>query len=483
MKKKGRRTQSGDAKKSNTVSLSATVSRNNVALSQHTDPPSKEQPQLDSRFFPLVLNVIDQCVFTVDCERRITYLNENAKKMTGYSEEEVLGRPCAEVFQTHLCHTSCPLHKAIENRKRVSGERVRLKIKDGRTLPVEVSAAALATDEGTLLGGVEVLRDMSHLERLRRQMEGRYCFEDIISKSPIMHRLFSILTLIADSESTVLITGASGTGKELVAKAIHHRGSRQNKPFIAVNCGAMPENLLESELFGYVRGAFTDARRDKPGRIAQADGGTLFLDEVGDLSQPLQVKFLRFLQDKVYEPLGATFSTRADIRIITATNQNLETMVREGSFREDLYYRLNVVELHLPNLEKRKEDIPLLVQHFIEHFAIITNKQIEEISPEALAAIVNHDFPGNVRELENMIERAFVLCVGNRIEFEHLPRVIREAVEGKQNKSPQVNPLENSERSTLLNTLQACGGNKTMAARKLGIHRSTLFRKLQKHGL
>ena len=483
MKSRGGRARAGDIEKSRTVRFSATVSRNGGAISQHIQSGSHTHPGLDSRFFPLVLNVIDQCVFTVDCDRRITYLNENAKKMTGYSEEEVLGRPCAEVFQTHLCHTSCPLHKAIANRKRVTGERVRLRIRDGRSLPVEVSAAALAAEDGTLLGGVEVLRDMSYLERLRRQLEGRYRFEDIISKSPIMHRLFSILPLIADSESTVLITGASGTGKELVAKAIHHRGLRHDKPFVAVNCGAVPESLLESELFGYVRGAFTDARRDKPGRIAQADGGTLFLDEVGDLPSSLQVKLLRFLQNKIYEPLGATFSTRADIRIITATNQDLEAMVRKGSFREDLFYRLNVMELHLPTLEERKEDIPLLVQHFIERFATITGKRIEEISPEALAAIVNYRFPGNVRELENVIERSFVLCTGSRIEIEHLPSVIYDAAAGKHNSALRLDPLANSERNTLLSTLQSCDGNKSRAARELGIHRSTLFRKLQKYGL
>ncbi len=461
----------------------ATVSRNDDALPQHNSTESQKPLRLDNRFFPLVLNVIDQCVFTVDRERRITYLNDNAKKMTGYSERELLGRPCAEVFQTQLCHTSCPLHQAIEDRKRVTGERVRMRMKDGRTLPVEVSTAALVTEDGTLVGGVEVLRDMSHLERLRRQLEGRYSFEDIISKSPKMHRLFSVLPLIAESESTVLITGPSGTGKELVARAIHHRGLRKNKPFVAVNCGAVPENLLESELFGYVRGAFTDARRDKPGRIAKADGGVLFLDEVGDLPSSLQVKLLRFLQNKEYEPLGATFSTRADIRILAATNHDLESMVYDGTFREDLYYRLNVVELRLPPLAERSEDIPLLVRHFIERFATVTTKRIDDISPQALAVIANHHFPGNVRELENIIERAFVMCMGKRIELEHLPRVFRDPQEGKHKTPPVLDPLADSERSTLINTIERCRGNKSQAARELGIHRSTLFRKLQKYGI
>jgi PAS domain S-box-containing protein len=438
---------------------------------------------LDPRFFPLVLNVIDQCMFAVDPQRHITFINEKAQKVTGYSLDEVIGKPCASVFKTALCLPACPLRHALEKRERVIERRVKLRVKDGRELPVSVSTAALVTPEGTLLGGVEVFRDLSHIERLRRTVEDCNRFENMISKSPRMQRIFSMLPLVGDSDSTVLITGASGTGKELMARAIHQSGPRKGKPFVAVNCAAMPETLLESELFGYMRGAFTDARRNKPGRIAQADGGTLFLDEVGDLSPAIQVKLLRFLQDRVYEPLGATGSTRADVRILAATNHELETLTQEGRFREDLYYRLNVVQLCLPPLCERREDVPLLLRHFLRHFAMTTGKPISEISPETLSALEHYEYPGNIRELENIIERAFVLCTGPRIELAHLPRSVRSRARAEIHAAKTLDPLAGAERETIIEVLKRHGDNRTKAAGELGIHRSTLLRKIKKYGI
>jgi PAS domain S-box-containing protein len=438
---------------------------------------------LDPRFFPLVLNVIDQCMFAVDPDRRITFLNEKAREITGYSPEEVIGRHCSEVFKTALCHTACPLRQTLENRERVFERRVKLRVEDGRGIPVSVSTAALVTPEGTLLGGVEVFRDLSPIERLKRKVEECYRFEDMISKSPGMQRIFSMLPLVGESDSTVLITGASGTGKELMARAIHQSGHRRDKPFVAVNCGAVPETLLESELFGYARGAFTDARRDKPGRIAQADGGTLFLDEVGDLSPAIQVKLLRFLQDRVYEPLGATCSTRADVRILAATNQELESLVQQGRFREDLYYRLNVVQLSLPPLCERREDVPLLLRHFLQHFAMTTGKPISEVSPEALSALENYEYPGNIRELENIIERAFVICTGPCIEMDHLPRAVSSRARADIPGVKILDPLASAEREALIEVLTRHGGNRTKAAGELNIHRSTLLRKIKRYGI
>ncbi|MFH1132181.1 MAG: sigma 54-interacting transcriptional regulator [Pseudomonadota bacterium] len=447
--------------------------------------------KLDNRYFPLLLDVIDQSIFTIDKNGKITSFNKAAEKITGYDAEEVLGKECSRIFQTELCDSACPLLQTIECGRRTIDRRVRIKIKDGRSIPVSVSTATLSTKEGKILGGVEVIKDLSPLVHLKRQLDGRYCFEDIISKNFKMQRIFELLPLVAQSDSTVLVLGDSGTGKELVAKAIHHQSARRTRPFVALNCAAMPETLMESELFGYVRGAFTDAKQDKPGRIAQADGGTLFLDEVGDLSLHLQVKLLRFLQERAYEPLGATFSTRADVRIISATNRNVDHMVESGTFRQDLFYRLNIMQIHLPPLADRCDDIPLLVRHFVERFRNTTGKKIEGISEEALAAVVHYPFPGNVRELENIIERAFILCQGRMIELEHLPpTVVANGFQGRKKTRETIDRfnlkaehLKMVERDTIVSALMNRRGNRTRTAADLGIHRSTLIRKIRMYGI
>jgi transcriptional regulator with PAS, ATPase and Fis domain len=284
---------------------------------------------------------------------------------------------------------------------------------------------------------------------------------------------------VAESKSTILITGPSGTGKELLAKAIHNHGQTRKRSFVAVNCAALPETLLESELFGYRKGAFTDARRDRPGRIAQAEGGTLFLDEIGDLSKALQVKLLRFLQEKNYEPLGSTTTVKADVRVITATHRDLAAMVRDGMFRKDLYFRLNVLQITLPPLNRRREDIPLLTRHFIQRFREATGKAIQDLSPRALAALMRYDFPGNIRELENIIERAFILCNKREIELDSLPPEVagQEAAGG----SPEITggSLDFLEYEAIRSALARHGGNRTRAAKELGIHRTTLIRRLR----
>jgi transcriptional regulator with PAS, ATPase and Fis domain len=324
---------------------------------------------------------------------------------------------------------------------------------------------------------VEVFRDLSHIDAIRRKLDGQSRFEDIISRNVHMHRIFSILPMVADSSSTILIIGASGTGKELLAKAVHQHGPRHLRPFVAVNCAAIPATLLESELFGYRRGAFTDAKRDQPGRVAQAEGGTLFLDEIGDLPAVLQVKLLRFLQEKSYEPLGASETVRADVRVIAATHRNLEAMVRDGSFRKDLYFRLNVLQIVLPCLAERADDIPLLARHFVERFREVTGKPIDGIAPEAMAALMRYDFPGNVRELENIVERAFILCSEGEIPLDALPP---EVIGGGSDRHPRqaAAPLDRLEQDAILAALARHHGNRTRAARELGIHRVTLLRKL-----
>ena len=440
--------------------------------------------KIDARYFPLILDSVSQGIFTVDAAGRIMTFNRAAERITGFWEADVVGRLCKDVFQTDLCDSVCPMQQSIGEREEVRDKEVWIHKSDGSSIPLSVTTTPLQTRTGKLLGGVEVFHDLSQIKALKRRLEGSYRFEDIVSKNREMQRIFRLLPLVADSNSTVLVTGESGTGKELVARAIHSSGPRSKAPFVAVNCAAMPETLLESELFGYRKGAFTDAKTDRPGRIAKAEKGTILFDEVADLSKPLQVKLLRFLQERQYEPLGSTRSVQADVRVIASTNRDLNAMVREGSFREDLYFRLNVMEIHLPPLRHRAEDIPLLVEHFIDRFQVETGRPIVGIDEDALALIVRYPFPGNIRELENIIERSFILCTGEKIVVDCLPNYMIEVQEDHPSASgPPLGSLKMTERDLLLETLERHNGNRTRAAEELGIHRVTLVRKLKKLGL
>ncbi|MCX7726325.1 MAG: PAS domain S-box protein [Chitinispirillaceae bacterium] len=319
---------------------------------------------------------------------------------------------------------------------------------------------------------------------LQKELKEYTGFRNIVSRSQEMKQIFDILPEVAQANATVLIVGESGTGKELIARSLHELSDRKDKPFIAINCSALPENLLESELFGYKAGAFTDAKKDKPGKFAAAEGGTIFLDEIGDIPPSMQVKLLRVLQERVYEPLGSTTPMSANVRVIAATNRDLQRMVMEGTFREDLFYRINVVTIQLPPLRDRKCDIPLLCRHFIEKFNIRYNKKIEKISNEALDLLMSHDFPGNIRELENIIEHAFIFCKSDSIETTHLPPSFRQKY---QNADAQVfagiKSFDELERLYIKSVLSQCGGNKLETARRLGIHKATLFRKLKQLGI
>lgn len=301
-----------------------------------------------------------------------------------------------------------------------------------------------------------------------------------------MHKILDLLPLIANSESNVLIEGESGTGKELIARAIHHLGPRTKRPFIAINCGAVPDTLLESELFGYKKGAFTDAKKDKPGRFARAEGGTMLLDEVGELSPAMQVKLLRVLEEREYEPLGATQSVKADVRIIAATNRDLSNRVKRKRFRDDLFFRLNVVRIYIPLLQERREDIPLLVQHFIQRFNALQGRRIQRCSERVMAVLMGHDFPGNIRELENAIEHAFVVCAGNTIQLEDLPPHIIETAQKSRESAEQdlrTLPLQGAEAETIRAILEKHNGSRKLTAAELGISRNTLWRKIKRYGL
>jgi PAS domain S-box-containing protein len=426
----------------------------------------------------IILDSIADGVFTVDQHWRITSFNRAAEKITGVPKEEAIGQLCKDVLKADICEKSCCLRSTMKTGEPIVNKKVQIIDADGHRFPISISTALLRDKKGVLLGAVETFRDISVEENLRKAIKGKYSFSDIISKNHQMLQLFDILPDIADSASTVLIEGESGTGKELVARAIHNLSPRKRLPFIAVNCGALPDTLLESELFGYKAGAFTDAKKDKPGRFQLAENGTLFLDEIGDITPAMQVKLLRVIQEKTFESLGSTKSVEHNVRIIVATNKNLEDLVRQEKFREDLFYRINVFKIKLPPLRERMEDIPLLCDHFISRFNTIQKKIINGISDDAMAVLMSYSYPGNIRELANVIERAFILCKGGFIEKKHLPESLFTTGEISITSDNGIS-LKNLEKTFLLKTLEQNGWNCPQTARQLGIHKSTLYRKIK----
>ncbi len=433
----------------------------------------------------IILDSVADGVFTVDLGWRITSFNRAAEHITGIGKEEALGRQCWEVFRANICEKQCVLRQTLETGKRIVNQPIYIVTSDGNRIPISISTAILKDENDRIIGGVETFRDLSLVEELRKELSGRHTFFDIVSKSKEMHRLFVILEQVAQSDTTVLLEGESGTGKELFARALHSISPRRKDPLVIVNLGALPDTLIESELFGHKAGAFTDARIDRIGRIAAAEGGTLFLDEIGDLSPHLQVRLLRVLQERTYEPLGSNKPIQANIRIVAATNKDLGALVKEGSFREDLYYRVNVVKLTLPPLRERREDIYLLADHFLRRFNRLTGKQITGISPEVLSILMTYDFPGNARELENIIEHATVLCRGGLIEIQHLPDYLHRAVPLTETGTRGPAPTKkvkwaDLEREFLLQVLEDNNWNRRASARELGIGRQTLWRKMKR---
>lgn len=428
----------------------------------------------------IILDSITEGVFTVDSDFRISSFNQAAEKITGISREQAIGRHCRDILRASICEGHCALHQTMRTGKPVVGKTVFILDVRGNRKPVSITTAILRNKGGGIGGGVETFRDLTMIEKLRKEIEREYTFEDIVSRSHRMKKLFDIFPDVAESGSTVLLEGESGTGKELFARALHTLSRRRKKPFVAVNCAALPDTLLESELFGYKAGAFTDARKDTPGRFARAEGGTLFLDEIGDISAALQVRLLRFLQERTYEPLGSVESVKADVRIVAATNRHLMDLVHEGTFREDLFYRINVVCMKIPPLRERMEDVPLLVEHFISRFNRIQGREISGVSDDAMTCLMSYQYPGNVRELENIIERAFILCRGSEIDRPHLPDFLCGSTLPGAAGGQISGGLAQIEATFLVNALERNGWNRLKTARDLGIHKTTLFRKMKK---
>ena len=463
--------------------LSATPLRNDQGVFYGFQGIIKDITERKS-LYNVVLDSISDGVYTVDLENQLTSFNTAAEKITGVGRADAIGKKCHEVLHLNICPKNCVVQHSLKIGSPHFNKAVQLTNSSMKKIPVSVSGSALHDKDGNIIGGVCTFRDISVIEELRKEIHRKYSFEDIVSKNRKIEEIFEILYYVAESESTVLIQGKSGTGKELFSRAIHSLSTRNTGPFVPVNCAALPETLLESELFGYVRGAFTNAIKDKPGRFDLAQGGTIFLDEVAELTPALQVKLLRVLQEKEYEPLGSVKTIKANVRVIASTNRDLSTEVEEGRFREDLYYRLNVVKLEIPELKERREDIPILIDHFIDKMSLKMGKEIHSVSDDVMSILMNYDFPGNVRELENIIEHAFVLCQGRIITLDHLPKELLKKIDIiRENDQTLKDEVMNAEMKIIAHTLAQFDGDRMKTAQALNMGRATLWRKMKKYNL
>lgn len=455
-----------------------------LALNQKHLADEKERLETEKEHYRLKLEAIFRsirdAVITVDENRRIIAVNDAAESIFRIPVRNLLEKNLTDF--SHSSRKACldVLDETLTNRTIVREYEVECKQPSGAHQVLLLTSSPLVSSQGRFRGAVLVVRDITRLTDLEQELHQQNQFQNIVGSSPALQDIFRLLQDLTDTDTTVLITGESGTGKELVARALHYTGIRSEKNIVSVNCSALAENLLESELFGHVRGAFTGAVRDKIGRFQLADGGTLFLDEIGDISLNLQVKLLRVLQDRTFERVGDVKPIKVDTRVVAATNRNLREMVQKGTFREDLYYRLKVVEIAIPPLRERREDIPLLVDHFRQRLNDKYRKQITGVSEGVLNVLMNYSWPGNIRELEHTLEHAFVLCHGRSINHHHLPVEIREFAESL-NLTSKNRKIDEPE--IILGALAKTDWNKAKAARLLGISRQTMYRKLRQYAI
>jgi PAS domain S-box-containing protein len=425
-----------------------------------------------------ILDSIGEGLFTVNKDFRINFFNRAAEKITGYTRDEVLGKFCKQVIKCELCHSKCPIGLILETGNNLYDYRTSIEIRSGVKKSIKLNAAILRDSNSEPSGGVISFRDLSELEAIKKDREVISRFYGIIGHGKPMQEIFELINEISDSDATVFILGKSGTGKEMVANAIQITSKRKGKPFVKVNCSVFPENLLASELFGHIKGAFTDALNDRPGRFEFANGGTIFLDEIAEMPSQTQIQLLRVLQEGTFERVGESITRKADVRIIAATNVDVEEALKKGKLREDLFYRLNVIPIAVPPLRERLEDIPYLVKYFVEEYSKLYNKQISEVSDDALNVLLQHPWPGNVRELENVIEYSVVRTKsGNNIHVKNLPSSIKSSQDEKSNKFIKEFKRENP--SELVELLEKHHWNKSKVAKELGIGRTTLWRMLK----
>ena len=441
----------------------------------------------EERSLKIILDNLDVGIFTVDRSGHITFFNTEAEKISGYNRRDVLGQPCTTLFEGGGVRDLCLLKESIIDGESRSSQQGKLMTRDGVTIPIRANYMALRNEKGTIVGGLATFHDLTLIRQFKQAMRNRYTFHDMVGKSPAMQKIFGMVNIVAATDATILIEGTTGTGKDLLAKVIHSASHRADKPFVKVNCAAIPDNLIESEMFGYVKGAFTGAERDKIGRFQEAEGGTILLDEIGDLPLSLQAKLLRVIEDKEFYRLGSRHTIKVNTRIISATNRNLEKLVESRLFREDLYYRLNVFRIEVPPLKERQDDLPLLIGHILRRLGAATGQRPPEVSETVMKILLNYTYPGNVRELENILEHALITCQRDTLEERHLPeylispRTARRAERlEKQKRLPTPDNLECDE---ILATLNQHNWHRIRTARALGMDRTTLWRKMKKFGL
>jgi PAS domain S-box-containing protein len=430
-----------------------------------------------------ILDSIDIGIFTVNRGGLITFFNATAETISGYDRRQVLGQPCHVVFEGERVKDVCMLKDAIVKGATHESQKGRMIDKDGVAVPIRANYAALKNDKNIIVGGLATFHDLTLVHQLDQVIRERYTCSDMIGKSPALQKIFEMVPVVAQSDATVLIEGATGTGKDLLAKVIHSSSHRGSKPLVKINCAAIPETLIESEIFGYVKGAFTGADHDKPGRFEEAHGGTIFLDEIGDLPLALQAKLLRVLEDKEFYPLGSRRTQKVDVRIISATNRGLEQLIRNRQFREDLFYRLNVVRIELPPLKDRRDDLPLMIRHFVRKLCAARGLPLPVMSQQAMQVLLNYAYPGNVRELENILEHALIICRAGPIETDHLPEYVTHHPGTPAPPAPPDMAALPDEARRILECLMRNNGRRGLTAKELGMNRSTLWRKIKRYGL
>ncbi len=441
----------------------------------------------EERSLKIILDNLDIGIFTVNRGGYITFFNTAAETISGYDRRQVLGNPFSMLFSRDDKSDRGMLKKAINTRQKQVNHGGSMVTPDGEPVPIRATYMPMENEQGKIVGGLATIQDLTLAQQLDQVISDRYTFHQMVGKDPKILKIFEKVAVVAGTDATVLIEGDTGTGKDMLAKVIHSASRRSKKPFIKVNCAALPDNLLESEMFGYVRGAFTGAERDKPGRFSEADGGTIFLDEIGDLPLSLQAKLLRVLEDQEFYPLGSRHTEKVDVRIISATNRGLEKLVEKNLFRNDLFYRLNVMRIELPPLKHRRADLPILIRQIMRRLTASKADCPGGISEEAMTVLLNYDYPGNVRELENVLEHALIICQSDLIETKHLPEYLYKKMSVPKGEcidcGSEVENKENSERRRLLNSLEKNHWNRGKTATALNIDRSTLWRKMKKHHL
>ena len=438
----------------------------------------------------VLLDCIGDGVVTIGLDMKIRYMNRAMRELLGYEEGELLGEPlnCHQLVQGIICSTQdCILERAIRNREKVRNYETVIQNKDGRKIPVSLNTDLLRDEQGNLVGIVETYRDLSQINELKAKLErqrGNDARGPLVARSKAIQGILDLLPQVANSKATVLIEGESGTGKELIAREIHRLSPRRDQPFVAVNCAALAEGVLESELFGHVKGAFTGAIADRQGRFELANKGTIFLDEIAEISPMAQAKLLRVLQEEEFERVGGNKTVKIDVRVIAATNKHLATVVEDGRFREDLYYRLQVFPIRVPPLRDRNEDVLPLIEHSITRLNRTMGKNVRELDGPVLKLLEAHRYPGNVRELENILEHAFIRCPDHTIRLEHLPEHLTAKGSSGVNairpgELPDGPTLATLEQEAIVQALEQTGWNYRLACKSLGVSRSTLLRRLK----